>query len=312
MYPLAATFALAIAITAVGESAGDAGGTALGILSIVLTLLWPALVVRQILRATRARRIRSRLSHLLVEDRSEDELTRIFDNPAVSNAELSYASHISYVELLDAILADDRIDDAELRWLETIEELLPLPERFVSEVRLSGFRKKYLEAVADHELTKNEETTLDHLRDRLCLSSDDVAQELETLDRLREIRQIREGGLSETTCSRKLQRGEVCYFEGPGRILKRKNLRSFQEDGQRYKIEGLVIDKEGDLLITSKRLLVVHQGTTTIRIDRILDLELDLDRNLISIVKDGAQRPVLISTPDGQRAAAILASVASL
>lgn len=175
-----------------------------------------------------------------------------------------------------------------------------------------AFQQHYVAAVADHDLSENEEAMLDHLRDRLQIPDSEIESELETLRQLRSIREIRHFGMDEITTSTKLQKDEVCYFEAEGRFLKRKNLQSFQQDGQKYKVQGLVVDKEGTLLITNKRVLLIHSGTSSIKHDRILDVELDVDSNVVSIVKDGVQKPVLITTPESQRASAILAVAADL
>jgi len=54
----------------------------------------------------------------------------------------------------------------------------------------------------------------------------------------------------------------------------------------------------------------VHSGTSSILLSKVLDVEVDWNRNLISITKDGVQKPVLISTPEAAVAGAIIAHVA--
>src|SRR5205814_8398071 len=69
-------------------------------------------------------------------------------------------------------------------------------------------------------------------------------------------------------------------------------------------------DKEGTLYVTDKRILLVHAGTTSIRFDKILDVELDYDRNLLAITKDGSSTPLLITTPDCVKAGTTIAAAA--
>jgi hypothetical protein len=90
-------------------------------------------------------------------------------------------------------------------------------------------------------------------------------------------------------------------------VLKVKTLRSFQRDRLKYTVRGLTIEREGALLVTNKRLLVIQEGTTAIPLSKILDLEIDYDRNLIAITKDSANTPVYVTTPDALRVSAILA-----
>ncbi|HEX6938206.1 MAG TPA: hypothetical protein VF158_02250, partial [Longimicrobiales bacterium] len=68
----------------------------------------------------------------------------------------------------------------------------------------------------------------------------------------------------------------------------------------------------GTLLVTDRRVLLVHAGTTSVPMDRILDVEVDADRNVLRITKDGARTPVLLTTPDAIRAGAIIAAVRGL
>lgn len=217
-----------------------------------------------------------------------------------------------YREVLEHVLDDEVITDEEWLLLTTLERTLIDYSDAVTEEKLAAFRSRYLAAVADHELTPDEEATLDHLRDRLGLPAEAITEELQTLATLREIRQIRDGQLPEVDPGVRLQRGETCHFVGVGRLLKSKVLRTFQQDGQRYNVRGFTIDKEGRLLITNKRILLVHSGTTSVRLDKLLDLELDYDERLIQITRDGSVNPVYLTTPDAHRAAAVLATLAGL
>lgn len=63
---------------------------------------------------------------------------------------------------------------------------------------------------------------------------------------------------------------------------------------------------------TDKRLLLVHQGTTTVRLDNILNLDVDYDRSLLIVTKDGTHSPVIVTTPDALKAGAIVAAEVGL
>lgn len=210
------------------------------------------------------------------------------------------------------VVDDGRVEDEELAFLKQVEELALLSPQFVDAALLDAWRSAYLAAVADHVLTAEEEASLEHIRDRLAIDPAKLRTETAMLERLTEIRSIREGSLPVVTPSKPLQPTETCHFEGRGRLLKEKQLRSFQQDGQRYTVRGLVVAKEGTLFITNKRVLLVHEGTSVVRIDRILDLEVDLDQNLLRLTKDDAKTPTLLTTPDAARAGAIIAAVAAL
>ncbi len=102
---------------------------------------------------------------------------------------------------------------------------------------------------------------------------------------------------------------EVCHLEGEGRLLKRRLLRSFSRGGQRYKVRGYVIDKEGTLVVTSRRVALVHQGVTSFPIGKILDVEVDHDRQLLILTRDNVATPTCLTTPDALRAGAIVAAL---
>ncbi len=287
--------------------------TALGAVALFMLVGWPILMWR----GWRKNRAGARLGNLLLEKLRErnrlaqvdvDQILVALRHPKLTPADRVYQSHTAYLDLVTAVVRDLQVMDSELELLTQLEDLLPLDNSFWQDARVDAFRQVYLEAVADHELTEEEENALDHVRDRLAIPAPAVAPELEVVARLREIRRIRQGELPVIEPSFPLQKSEVCHFEANARLLKEKNLRTFQSQGQRYKVRGLVIDKEGSLLVTDKRLLLVHDGATSVRLDKILDVEIDSDRNLLLIKKDGAEAPVLITTPDCTKAGAILAA----
>lgn len=210
-----------------------------------------------------------------------------------------------YIAAMTAVVEDRRVEADELFLLDQLKNAFQLEEKFVERVRVDCFRSAYLEAIADHELENREEETLDHIRQELGISDSAIAEELEILQQLREIRVIRGGQLPELEPYVKLQKSESCHYIGVGRILKSKVLRRFQQDGQKFSERGLVIDKEGTLAVTNKRILLVHSGTTSIQLEKIVDLFVDVDQNLLSVTKDGAQKPIYITTPDAMKVGAM-------
>ena len=163
--------------------------------------------------------------------------------------------------------------------------------------------------MGDHDLTEAEEQALARTRTAFGLTDQELADELSLLDRLRELRAIRGGDLPAVDAVTKLSGRESCHLEGEGRLLKRRLLRSFSRDGQRYKVRGYVIDKEGTLVVTSRRVALVHQGVTSFPINKILDVEVDHDRRLLILTRDGVATPTYLTTPDALRAGAIVAAL---
>lgn len=247
----------------------------------------------------------------LLTDNAVEHIRAVLDGARLVPEDRALVVATAYRTALQHVLDDRVISDDEWQYLTSLEQVLDCAH-FAAEEKLTAFRAIYLEAIADQELTQDEETTLEHLRRRLGIAPEAVADEILTLAELREIRQIRAGRLPDLDPGVRLQKGESCHFVGEGRLLKSRILRTFQREGQKYKVRGFTIDKEGSLLITNQRILLVHSGTTSIRLDKVLDLELDHDERLLEITRDGAANPVYLTTPDAHRAAAVLATLTGM
>ena len=228
--------------------------------------------------------------------------------PGLTRSDVEYFQKRTYLELLAAVVSSAG-GAAAVDRVKQVEQAFDLPAAFTQRARLDAYRTAHVEAVGDHELTEEEEQGLVRLRAAFELSAEDLAEELALVGQLRAIRSVRAGRLPQVDVDTRLQRNEICHLASRGRLLKRRILRSFSRDGQKFKVRGFVIDKEGKLLITSKRLLLVHEGTTSILLQRILDVEVDDDRQVLTITRDGAARPVYVTTPDAIQAGAMVAAL---
>jgi len=293
---------LVVALLAYGGRTGDdalvgwafsGGFLALGVIcAIVAGLQQRALrrLDRAVSEAVELKRpLRSEMLSLIKE--------RLRDK-ALAESDKEYATRLVYLVALSLVMQDQRVDSDELEYLSQLESLFEIPGEFIAQARIEAFRREYLEAVSDRELTEDEELILGHIRQRLGVPDAAIREELEFLGELREVRAIAESDLPVVETTVKLRKNEICHYHGRGRFLKSKIQRSFQRNGQKYQIRGLEMDKEGELLVTNQRLLLVHSGTTSIPIAKILDVEVDWDLKLLTLTKDGAVKPVLLTTPD--------------
>ena len=57
-----------------------------------------------------------------------------------------------------------------------------------------------------------------------------------------------------------------------------------------------MIDKEGTLVVTSRRVALVHQGVTSFPIGKILDVEVDHDRQMLILTRDNVATPSYLTT----------------
>lgn len=172
--------------------------------------------------------------------------------------------------------------------------------------KVRAFKAYFNEALKDFHLDETEERLLNQALDRFQLPPELVQEEMQTIKTMIEIRETVCRGLQPVHVDTSLQKGEVCYFDGQGRLLKSKILRQFTQNGVRHKETGFVIEKEGRLLLTSKRMLLVGDGVHSVNLDKILDVTLTHDRNLVEIAIDGRKTSAYYTSPDAIIFAALL------
>ena len=244
-----------------------------------------------------------------ITDRERDAVDAARRDPRLTPADARYFEERAYLALLEDAAANAASDSRALDRLVEMDGLVGLDPAFRHRARLDAYSRAHVEAVSDHDLTEAEEQALDRVRTAFELTDEELADELTLLDRLRELRAIRDGDLPVVDATVRLSSREVCHLESEGRLLKRRLLRSFSRGGQRYKVRGYVIDKEGTLVVTSRRVALVHQGVTSFPIGKILDVEVDHDRQLLILTRDNVATPTCLTTPDALRAGAIVAAL---
>lgn len=188
------------------------------------------------------------------------------------------------------------IDEDEKRWLDAVAGALRIQDRNV--IHAEVLRALLWEFMADNQVTEEEEALAEELIRASGLSAQELSEELAVMDEFVRGRKVRESGLPILEPGINLQRGELCHHLTKGAFLDKEILRSYTRDGQRYKEEGLVVSKQGDIYITSKRILMVSDGASSIPHEKVLDIEVNQDEKLIEIIKDGRQKPLYIKVPD--------------
>ena len=153
--------------------------------------------------------------------------------------------------------------------------------------------------VTDKEVTEEEEELVGKLIADVGVSRSEFSDELGALEEFVRARQARQEGLPVVDVQINLRRGESCHHVSRGALLKK------------LKREGLVVDKEGELYLTSKRILIVGDGTTSIPHDKVLDVEVDHDEKVVQIIKDGRQQPIYLRVPDVVYTGAIIEMLAT-
>lgn len=199
-----------------------------------------------------------------------------------------------YHGLLDKIIDDKAITPEEKDYIEKLESLMgSLDEAGKIEIKKDIFHSLYLEAIEDRKITPEEITTLKNIGWGLGLTQGDLEHEMSVID---EIRRMQDLALPLTPLDSvpvKIQKSEVPYYVGHAKILSRKKTSKGDDSGYDYSVQ-----RDGDLVITDKRVLVVDQGTTAVKLSEILDVDVDLDKSLIVVSKGSSSRPVLIQTAE--------------
>jgi hypothetical protein len=68
----------------------------------------------------------------------------------------------------------------------------------------------------------------------------------------------------------------------------------------------------GTLYVTSKRVLFIHTGTTTIKLAVVLDVDADVEKKTVSITKDGATAPVVFWCEEPLKVGALLSTLTAV
>jgi len=240
------------------------------------------------------------------------QLSETLADRRVPNDDQEFCLRSSYLHLMGDIIENNDLEPGALALAGQLEKVFGLPPEFYQEARRDAFQGVYLQAVSDRRLTSDEEAQLSNIRAKLQIPDTAIEEQLSVVRDLQEIRSIRAGQLPTIRATVPLQPDEICHFEGPVRVLKERNLRSYQQAGQRISVRGLTIDKEGTILLTSKRVLIVHGGTTTIPYAKVLAIEVDYDRNFLTLARDGVRSQTLLTTPESMKAGAIIAQLANV
>jgi hypothetical protein len=227
-----------------------------------------------------------------------DKLGSIISKTKLTDAYNECAFCQFYRDYLKVILEDQVINDAEAAELIEVEKLLRLPEESFKKIRLWAFNRTYLDIISDEILTEKEDSNIERAKEILKLNDDEISSETDTLKVLRAVREIQTNGLAVLGVSFQLDKGEECYHQTRGRFLKEKVVRTYQVSGVRYKEKDFGIEKDGDLYLTSNRIILVGDGVQSIKLGRIFNIETDLDKNLISLNVDKRKSPIQITVPD--------------
>jgi Protein of unknown function (DUF4236) len=172
-----------------------------------------------------------------------------------------------------------------LRFKDLVAETFCLTNLEKVKLETEAFKELVWNMLADQELSPREEEVLAVLYSTYGIDKDSVQDELRVIGEYLRAAKIGREELPELKTPFILQKGEKCHYLTGGAIYEMKK-------------QGLTLIHEGEIYITSKRIMVVGAGISVIPHTKVLDVEVDFDHKLITITKDGREKPLYIGASD--------------
>ncbi len=194
--------------------------------------------------------------------------------------------------------------DAEKLW--NILDHLSLSEKLISDICHDAFQVLFEELVADHMISEDEEKELARIYKGLKLSGDKLQQEIKTIRAYRDFREALNAEPDSVEAPLNLTRDEKVLFTTPGRLLAERVLDSYVRAGQRYKVTGYIVDLEGSIYITSKRIVIEAESLRDYRVNKIQNVTLSLEDNTVLAELEGRKSPLILTCPNTPRLAGAL------
>lgn len=195
----------------------------------------------------------------------------------------------SYRKIINMLAQEDEISSDASENLLLTENLLQLPNDFYLTLKKQVLNSFYLGAISDSEISTEEERIIENIIERLSIPRKSISKELRIIDDIKIAQKL---ALplkpSEEPSPVKLARKESLYLLTNGKVYTRKKAKT-DPSGFEYTQK-----RNGTLLVTSKRLMVIDKGTTTVKFTELADTEVDLDRSVLLISKSTSERPIVI------------------
>ena len=195
-----------------------------------------------------------------------------------------------YQAVLDKVLDDGAVSGTEAAVITAAEKTLRLSSEMRARTKKEVFAAAYLAAIEDRRITDIELEDLNSVVAGLRIPPAEIAHELATV---REIVEAQKLSLPLTPVpadelSVRIPRTEIPYFQGHGTVLSRRKSKQ-SSSGYEY-----VPARDGTLVLTDKRIMVIGEGTTNIRYADVADIEVHLDEGLLEITKSTSSQPVFL------------------
>jgi len=197
----------------------------------------------------------------------------------------------TYRKIIDLLAQEDEISSDASENLLLTENLLQLPSDFYLTLKKQVLNSFYLGAISDSEISVEEEQIIENIIERLSIPRKSISKELRIIDDIKSAQKLTLPlKPSEEPSPVKLAIKESLYLLTNGKVYTRKKSKT-DPSGFEYTQK-----RNGTLLVTSRRLIVIDKGTTTVKFSELANIEIDLDRSMLFITKSTSERPVVIGS----------------
>ncbi len=212
-------------------------------------------------------------------------------------AKQKYLNKKKFRELFLRAVDDGKLTKSEIDELETKKTEFGLTEQDVKGMRAEIFDIAFSVVKDDKQVTEEEEKELKEIQKYLGLADDEIKTSKKELSRLRLLNEIQKGNLPIVPATNLvMQKGEAAYWAEPAILVEEKVVRRRYEGGSQgvsfrimkgvsYRIgahrghivseTGFVPVSDGELIITSKRIIFRGDGKAfAINLNKILDIQI--------------------------------------
>lgn len=196
-----------------------------------------------------------------------------------------------YTAVIDKIIDDKVISKEEHNIINMLEEIVSLSNDYKLETKKEIFRLLYLDIIADHEIAPEEIEKIKSYLSGLELHESDVQDELRVVHEILRMQKLTLPLKPVEISASNLQKKETAYYNGEAKVLSMKKAKKSSEHEYEYSVR-----RQGQFIVTDKRLLVISEGVTTVQLKDILDIDVDSDNSMIVLSKEGSSIPVFIQT----------------
>jgi hypothetical protein len=200
----------------------------------------------------------------------------------------------TYQTLLERALEDHSISEEEKRKIDQFERITGMDGDISAAVKTELFDVAYLDAIADMRITDDEMAHLRCFAEDLHLPDQVVSERMATVRDCKRAQELELPlpRLDADRTSIHVTRNEELHYVGRGRVFTRRR-NADMPDGYEYSLK-----RDGELILTSRRLCVSDDGKTTVRLSDIDDIDADIDRQMLFIDKTTSGRPTVIGTEE--------------